>query len=100
MKKPWTLSFSYGRALQHTCIRTWAGKDENLQKAQEAFITRAKANSEATLGTYSFLTLANSLIVIPTGKYKGSKDASASESLYVKNYVYWENKYQSDSSAT
>jgi len=71
MKRPWVLSFSYGRALQHSCIRTWGGKDENLQKAQETFITRAKANSEATLG-----------------KYKGSKDASASESLHIKNYTY------------
>ena len=87
MKRPWTLSFSYGRALQHTCIRTWAGKDENIEKAQNAFITRAKANSEATLGNPIFqiklLTLIHS-----TGKYKGSKDASASESLHVKNYTY------------
>jgi fructose-bisphosphate aldolase class I len=71
IKRPWVLSFSYGRALQHSCIRTWAGKDENLLKAQETFITRAKANSEATLG-----------------KYQGSKDASATESLHVKNYTY------------
>jgi len=71
LKRPWVLSFSYGRALQHTCIRTWGGKDENLEKAQQALITRAKANSEATLG-----------------KYQGSKDASASESLHVKNYTY------------
>jgi fructose-bisphosphate aldolase class I len=71
IRKPWVLSFSYGRALQHSCIRTWAGKDENHEKAQQVFITRAKANSEATLG-----------------KYQGSKDASANESLYVANYKY------------
>lgn len=69
--RPWILSFSYGRALQHTCIKTWGGSDDNIKKAQEALITRAKANSEATLG-----------------KYKGSNDAAASESLHVKNYVY------------
>lgn len=25
IKTPWSLSFSYGRALQHSCIRGWAG---------------------------------------------------------------------------
>jgi len=71
IRRPWVLSFSYGRALQHSTIRAWAGKDENLEKAQETLIARAKANSEATLG-----------------KYQGSKDASAGESLHVKDYVY------------
>jgi fructose-bisphosphate aldolase class I len=71
IRRPWVLSFSYGRALQHSCIRTWAGKDENLAKAQDVLTVRMKANSEATLG-----------------KYQGSKDASASESLHVKNYTY------------
>merc|ERR1712007_396430 len=28
-KLPWTLSFSYGKALQKTCIVTWMGKNEN-----------------------------------------------------------------------
>merc|ERR1719359_248570 len=28
-KLPWTLSFSYGKALQKTCIVTWLGKSEN-----------------------------------------------------------------------
>merc|ERR1712193_587151 len=27
--KPWTLTFSYGRALQATCLKTWGGKPEN-----------------------------------------------------------------------
>jgi len=49
---PWSLSFSYGRALQATCISTWAGKKENVKAAQEAFIQRAKANSEAQWGKY------------------------------------------------
>merc|ERR1712050_211273 len=49
---PWHLSFSYGKALQKTCIVTWLGKDENKEAAQKALYNRAKANSEATKGTY------------------------------------------------
>jgi len=49
---PWHLSFSYGKALQKTAIVTWMGKDENKAAAQAALVARAKANSEATKGTY------------------------------------------------
>jgi fructose-bisphosphate aldolase class I len=51
-KLPWSLSFSYGKALQKTCIVTWMGKDENVKAAQEALLNRCKANSEATFGKY------------------------------------------------
>ncbi|KAL4348935.1 hypothetical protein GQ457_17G002140 [Hibiscus cannabinus] len=51
-KKPWSLSFAFGRALQQSTLKAWAGKKENLKKAQSAFLGRCKANSEATLGTY------------------------------------------------
>jgi fructose-bisphosphate aldolase class I len=71
IKKPWSLSFSYGRALQNTCVKTWAGKDENIAAAQAALIARATAHSEAQLG-----------------KYAGSKDGAGSESLYVADYKY------------
>ena len=47
---PWTLSYSYGRALQASCLKTWQGKDANVAAAQQAFIARAKANSLASLG--------------------------------------------------
>merc|ERR1712241_455212 len=49
---PWSVSFSYGKALQKTCIVTWMGKKENDEKAQEALKNRSKANSDATKGTY------------------------------------------------
>merc|ERR1711988_1355576 len=49
---PWHLSFSYGKALQKTCIVTWLGKAENKAAAQTALKNRAKANSEATNGKY------------------------------------------------
>merc|ERR1712190_478970 len=51
-KLPWSVSFSYGKALQKTCIVKWMGKDANVPTAQEALLARAKANSEATQGKY------------------------------------------------
>merc|ERR1712228_522001 len=51
-KLPWSVSFSYGKALQKTCIATWLGKAENNAKAQEALLNRSRANSEACKGTY------------------------------------------------
>lgn len=49
---PWSVSFSYGKALQKTCIVTWMGKEENKAKAQEMLLKRSKANSEACKGIY------------------------------------------------
>jgi len=69
--KPWNLSFSYGRALQNSAIKAWGGKEENFAAGQEAFKKRAIANGLAQLG-----------------KYTGSTDASALESLVVKDYKY------------
>ncbi|KAK4753755.1 hypothetical protein SAY87_001859 [Trapa incisa] len=73
VKKPWSLSFSYGRALQQSTIKAWAGKKENVSKAQSVFLARCKANSEATLGKY-------------TGG-AGLADG-ASDSLHEKDYKY------------
>ncbi|MFA5860277.1 MAG: class I fructose-bisphosphate aldolase [Candidatus Thermoplasmatota archaeon] len=50
--KPWALSFSYGRALQHAPLTTWAGKAENKAKAQAAFMKRARLNGLAAMGRY------------------------------------------------
>lgn len=52
-KGPWSLSFSYGRALQQSCLKTWMGKEENVQAAQQALLARARANSLANLGKYT-----------------------------------------------
>lgn len=68
--RPWALSFSYGRALQASTLKAWEGKVENVKAAQDALIARAKANSEATLGTY-------------TGGAAGD-----TSSQYVANYSY------------
>merc|ERR1712060_517667 len=52
-KMPWHLSFSYGKALQKTCIVTWLGKSENKEAAQKALKARSHANSDAVLGKYA-----------------------------------------------
>lgn len=49
---PWSVSFSYGKALQKTAIVTWMGKEENNVAAQTALKNRCKANSEAGFGKY------------------------------------------------
>src|ERR1700752_1479418 len=41
---PWPLTFSYGRALQAAPQKAWAGKAENVGKAQQAFAHRARMN--------------------------------------------------------
>jgi len=45
----WNVTFSYGRALQQDALKVWAGKSENIEATQEALLSRAKANSSATL---------------------------------------------------
>ncbi len=52
-QNPWLLSFSYGRALQDTCLKTWQGKLENVKAAQQAFYKRAQLNSAACKGKYT-----------------------------------------------
>jgi len=51
-KMPWHLSFSYGKALQKTCIVTWLGKEENKDAAQKALLARSHANYDAVMGKY------------------------------------------------
>ena len=72
-KKPWTLTFSYGRALQQSVLKAWQGKPENVAAAQRELQIRAKANGEASLGKY-------------TGS--GAVGGAASASLHVANYSY------------
>jgi fructose-bisphosphate aldolase class I len=70
--KPWALTFSYGRALQQSCLKAWLGKDENIAAAQAALIVRATANSQAALGQYA----------------GGAGGEGSNASTYVKGYVY------------
>ena len=66
--RPWTLSFSYGRALQASVLKAWGGKPENIEAAQKVFYTRAENNGLATVGK--------------------APQEEAGESLYVKDYKY------------
>ena len=50
---PWTLSFSFGRALQAATLRLWKGSSINVPAAQEALRHRARCNSAAARGRYS-----------------------------------------------
>jgi fructose-bisphosphate aldolase, class I len=49
----WPLTFSYGRALQDSPLRTWAGKSENVAAAQKTLLHRSKMNFLAAQGKYS-----------------------------------------------
>jgi fructose-bisphosphate aldolase, class I len=70
--RPWSLTFSYGRALQQSCLKAWMGQDANVPAAQEVLLARARANSLANLGKYE----------------GGVGGAAASASTFVKGYVY------------
>ena len=48
--KPWTISFSYGRALQDPALEAWHGRAENLTAGQRALYHRARCNSAASRG--------------------------------------------------
>lgn len=50
---PWELTFSYGRALQHSTLNKWRGKQENILESQKIFIHRATMNSLAHGGEYN-----------------------------------------------
>lgn len=71
-RKPWKLSFSYGRALQASVLKAWQGKEENVGAAQKELSNRAYANHMACLGQY-------------LGDVTG---ASGEESLFVPNHTY------------
>lgn len=51
-RRPWPLTFSFGRALQEPALAIWAGDDANLRAAQEALLHRATCNGAAVRGAY------------------------------------------------
>lgn len=50
---PWTLTFSYGRALQEPSQHAWAGNISNRPAAHKAMSKRARLNGKAALGQYT-----------------------------------------------
>ena len=49
---PWTLTFSYGRALQEDALSAWGGKTAGFSGGQQALFIRAKLNGLAATGIY------------------------------------------------
>jgi len=66
---PWHLGFSFGRALQHSCLKHWGGRD--VAAGQTALLARARANGAASRGAYV-----------------AGSEPSDDESLFVSNYSY------------
>lgn len=50
---PWSLSFSYGRALQSDALQCWKGQKDKIAEAQGMLLKRAQLCSAASLGEYS-----------------------------------------------
>ena len=47
---PWTVTFSFARALQDPALKAWKGNDDNTDAARKAFHERLIANTEALKG--------------------------------------------------
>ena len=69
VKHPWTMTYSFGRALQSSVLTTWAGKEENVETAQKRLLERCIDCSKASLG-----------------KFEGGSGSTTSD--YVANYKY------------
>jgi len=72
-KKPWALTFSYGRALQASALKAWGAKDSGVAAGQQELMKRACANGAASVGKYV------------AGAVHG---AAGQEGLFVKNHQY------------
>ena len=66
---PWHLGFSFGRALQHSCLQHWGGQDQDA--GQAALLARARANGAAS-----------------RGGYVAGSEPSDDATLFVANYSY------------
>ena len=69
-KKPWALTFSFGRALQASVLAAWKGDD--IQAGQTELLKRAKACGEASVGKYA----------------GGATGAAGDQSQFVANHAY------------
>jgi fructose-bisphosphate aldolase class I len=50
---PWSLAFSFARAVQQPAMEIWKGDDKNVEAAQKALYHRARCNWAARRGEYS-----------------------------------------------
>jgi fructose-bisphosphate aldolase, class I len=51
-RRPWALSFSFGRALQQPALEIWRGEEAHLLAAQKALFHRVRCNQAARRGNY------------------------------------------------
>lgn len=49
---PWTLTFSFSRALQQSALERWSGNKANAEAAQQLLLHRARCNQAARRGEY------------------------------------------------
>lgn len=52
-KLPWQMTFSFLRAIEGPALEIWQGKEENVNKARQAFLKRLKLNKAALFGEYT-----------------------------------------------
>ncbi|MEM6503762.1 MAG: class I fructose-bisphosphate aldolase [Cyanobacteria bacterium P01_C01_bin.89] len=50
---PWSVTFSYARAIQQPALDYWKGDDANVAEAQKRLLRRAELNSAASIGKYT-----------------------------------------------
>ncbi|KAF8572253.1 hypothetical protein P879_01850 [Paragonimus westermani] len=71
-RKPWALTFSFGRALQASVLEAWKGQAGNIAAAQLELIKLAKANGYAAKGEFTM----------------DMATAAGAKSLFVANHAY------------
>jgi fructose-bisphosphate aldolase class I len=52
-KMPWSLTFSFARAIQQTALDIWAGNPTNAKAAQKELVHRARCSRAARRGEYT-----------------------------------------------
>ncbi|MGD1850667.1 MAG: class I fructose-bisphosphate aldolase [Cyanophyceae cyanobacterium] len=50
---PWSVTFSYARAIQQPALDYWKGEEANVAEAQKRLLRRAELNSAASIGKYT-----------------------------------------------
>jgi fructose-bisphosphate aldolase class I len=55
-KMPWSLTFSFARAIQQSALNIWAGDPCNVKAAQKELVYRARCSRSARRGEYTLST--------------------------------------------
>ena len=86
---PWSLSFSFGRALQDAVLKEWSGRGENVPKAQRMLLDLARVNAEAQLGKWNEVhptpssgSLSSGRILLPKLSYSSERKTKTAADLF------------------